>query len=352
MDAAPANLPDLLVAERDSGRRLLRLLAAVGVALVLVVIVSSAYLRLTQAGLSCPDWPACYGRVAQHPEIVGTAQFAARLAHRLAASAVGLVLIALLLIAAARRPRLKEQTALALAGLLVAVGLATIGAVMSETATRIPLPAVTLANLAGGFALLALLSWLWLTTLPAPTPMPPYHRRVKVLAAVALLALIVQVVLGALVSAKFAGLACPAFPLCGSDVPSGALLENLDPFARLAVGADGAIARPPALAALHWMHRVGAHVVLVCVAFLAVALIRSGTRARHLGMLIASLVVLQVALGATSILAHLPFAIVLAHNFVAALLLAALITANWQVHAADRDNAVSTPVSRVAGLRR
>lgn len=351
MDVAPVNPPDLPVAQRESGRRLLRLLAAVGVALVLVVIVSSAYLRLSQAGLSCPDWPACYGRVAQHAEIVGTAQRTARIAHRLAASAVGVVLIALL-IATARRPRLKAQTALALAGLLVAVGLATIGAVMSETATRVPLPAVTVANLTGGFALLALLWWLWLTTLPAPTPMPPYQRWVKVLAGVALLVLIVQVVLGALVGAKFAALACPEFPLCGSDVQSGTLLDNLNPFTQLTVGANGTIARPPALAALHWAHRVGAHVVLVCTAFLAFALIHAGTRARRLGVLVAALVVVQLALGATSILADLPLAIVLAHNFVAALLLAALVTANWHVHAVDRDNALSVPVSKVARLRR
>lgn len=351
MDVAPVNPPDSPVPQRESGRRLLRLLAAVGVALVLVVIVSSAYLRLSQAGLSCPDWPACYGRVAQHAEIVGTAQRTARIAHRLAASAVGVVLIALL-IATARRPRLKVQTALALAGLLVAVGLATIGAVMSETVTRVPLPAVTVANLTGGFALLALLWWLWLTTLPAPTPMPPYQRWVKVLAGVALLVLIVQVVLGALVGAKFAALACPEFPLCGSDVQSGTLLDNLNPFTQLTVGANGTIARPPALAALHWAHRVGAHVVLVCTAFLAFALIHAGTRARRLGVLVAALVVVQLALGATSILADLPLAIVLAHNFVAALLLAALVTANWHVHAVDRDNALSVPVSKVARLRR
>ena len=336
MDVAPANPPDFLVAERESGQRLLRLLAAIGVAFVFVVIVSSAYLRLSQAGLSCPEWPACYGRVTQHAEIVGTAQRTVRLAHRLAASAVGVVLIALLLIAATRRPRRKGQTALVLAGLLVATSLATIGAVMSETATRVPLPAVTLANLTGGFALLVLLWWLWLTTLPTQTPMQPHQRWVKVLAAVALLALIVQVALGALVGAKFAALACPGFPLCGSDVPAGTLLENLNPFAQLTVDANGAIARPPALAALHWAHRLGAHVVLICVAFLTFPLIRADTLARRLGVLIAALVVLQLALGATSILAHLPLAIVLAHNFVAALLLAALVTANWHVRATER----------------
>lgn len=336
MDAVPASPGDLARVGRASAQGWLRLISTIGVALVLVVIASSAYLRLSQAGLSCPDWPSCYARVASRAEIVGTAQRTARIAHRFAASAVGAALIALLLITATQRPRRTQQTALALAGLLVSVALATIGAVMSETASRVPLPAVTVANLTGGFALLSLLWWLRLTTLPSQLPMPNPSAWVKLLAALALLATICQIALGALVSAKFAALACPAFPLCGADVPDGALLFNLDPFTALAVGADGAIARPPTLAALHWAHRLGAHVVLAFAALLALAFIRDGRSARRLGIAVASLIVIQLALGAGTVLAELPLTVVLAHNLVAALLLAALITANRHIHAAER----------------
>ena len=323
--------------DRASVLRLLRLLATTGAALVLVVIVSSAYLRLTQAGLSCADWPACYGSVA-HAATTTTAQRGARLAHRFAASAVGIVLIALLAISLAQRPRLRPQALLAGCALGVAVILAAIGAVTSESARATPLPAVTLANLLGGFALLALLAWLRQTvaaeTSRAPlsaaaTVMPAASSGLRTAAALTLAAVIVQVTLGGLVSAKFAALACPSFPLCGADAPPGSLLRTLDPFATLDVDASRAIVRPATLAALHAAHRVFAHVVLVLVALVAFLLYRA--RRMRESLTLATLVVLALSLGAGAVLGDLPLRVVLAHNFVAALLLAALVVVNHRI---------------------
>ncbi|MFM7707892.1 MAG: COX15/CtaA family protein, partial [Gammaproteobacteria bacterium] len=41
----------------------MRRLALFGVLLCLVVIILGAWVRLTDAGLGCPDWPGCYGHV-------------------------------------------------------------------------------------------------------------------------------------------------------------------------------------------------------------------------------------------------------------------------------------------------
>jgi cytochrome c oxidase assembly protein subunit 15 len=313
--------------------RLLRMLGTIGAALVLVVIASSAYLRLSQAGLSCADWPACYGNLA-HVEETTAAQLVARIAHRIAASAVGFVLIALLAVSLTQRPRLAKQAVIAMLALAVAVMLATVGAVMSESVRVTPLPAVTLANLLGGFALLALLVWLRETVraeaiapiaLRRRTLAGGSHRvrRAHALATVALIAVIVQVVLGAFVSARFAALACPAFPLCGTDAPLFALPATLNPFATLAVDASRTIVRPQALAALHSAHRIFANVVLGLAAILVVALALEGRR--RAALLLALLVILQVALGATAVLGGLPLGVVVAHNLVAAILLAALV---------------------------
>jgi heme A synthase len=138
-----------------------------------------------------------------------------------------------------------------------------------------------------------------------------------------LIAVIVQIVLGALVSAKFAALACPAFPLCGADAPLSALPATLDPLATLDVDAARTILRPPALAALHWAHRVGAHVVLLLAAMLVVALARNGRR--RTAFVLALVVILQLSLGAAAVLGELPLAVAVAHNLVAAILLAALV---------------------------
>ncbi|MEM7705471.1 MAG: COX15/CtaA family protein, partial [Pseudomonadota bacterium] len=41
----------------------LRLLAWGSVGLALTVVVLGAWVRLSHAGLGCPDWPGCYGEV-------------------------------------------------------------------------------------------------------------------------------------------------------------------------------------------------------------------------------------------------------------------------------------------------
>jgi heme A synthase len=318
--------------DRASVQRLLRMLASAGAALMLIVIVSSAYLRLTQAGLSCTDWPACYGRVDPNA-VVTTGVRVARLAHRIAASAVGIALLAAVLIGVTQRPWLKRQVGVAAAALAIALGLAALGSQFPGASTEIPSPAVMLPNLGGGFALLALLWLLRLTTLPPLVKQTaPW---LKLAAALALLAAIAQIALGALVSAKFGALACPALPACGSDWSAGALLESLDPFTDRVAGPDGAIARPAALAALHWAHRVGALIVFVLGATLVLPMLSAGGRARVFGAILAALLVVQPALGAAAVLAAFPLPLVGAHNAGAALLLVALITAVRTLYARD-----------------
>ena len=42
-----------------------RRVALIGAVLAVIVVVVGAWVRLTNAGLGCPDWPACYGHI--HP---------------------------------------------------------------------------------------------------------------------------------------------------------------------------------------------------------------------------------------------------------------------------------------------
>src|ERR1700733_6417820 len=100
--------------------RWIRRLALAGVLLCFVVVVLGAYVRLTAAGLGCPDWPGCYGHVtplgAQHspaaqaafpnkPLDVGKAW--REMIHRYAASTLGLICVAIAVLAiVTRRQRL------------------------------------------------------------------------------------------------------------------------------------------------------------------------------------------------------------------------------------------------------
>ncbi len=122
--------------------------------LALIVLTASSALRLSANGLSCSPWPACYGQAAtaEAARAAPTTQ-ALRAIHRVAATMFGLLALALAIVGW-RRFAPGERTA---AVLLIAVtaGLAWLG-----RHTPSPLPSVTLANVLGGLALIALLAWL------------------------------------------------------------------------------------------------------------------------------------------------------------------------------------------------
>jgi cytochrome c oxidase assembly protein subunit 15 len=226
----------------------IRSLVLTALLLVLVITTTSAYIRLSQAGLGCADWPACYGRAASLPEagqlLPGDSSlFWARALHRLAASTVGLLL---LLIAFLGRDafggtagRLGAWVAVALAGLLAGLGMIT----PSE------LPAVTLGNLLGGMALAVLLWGLHQRGRGNPV------RAGRVLLWLAVAALALQIALGGMIGARRAALACISLPACGGTWwPDPVDWRLFNPFF-VAPAPDQAAA---ALAALALAHRYGA----------------------------------------------------------------------------------------------
>jgi cytochrome c oxidase assembly protein subunit 15 len=318
--------------------RLVARLATAGAALVLVVIVSSAWLRLTQNGLGCSGWPACYGAIAKLDAATQAAPVPAaaytdevRATHRVAASAVGVLIgiAAVLWLSGERRRR--GVTAGVLAVLALTVFLALLGRYTPGAA----LPAVTLGNLMGGMALLALL-WLLRLQLMAAAPQA-VPRALAGAARLALLLVIAQIVLGGLVSAKYAALACPTFPDCnGLWWPPRGSWAAFDPLQALAAaGGDAA-------QTLHITHRLGAALVACAVASLAVALWLRGGQFRVQGALLAGLLLLQIVLGVALIVAQPLLALAVAHNAVAALLLMVLTGVARRVHtAAPRDRPIA-----------
>ena len=155
--------------------RLRRALALVALLLMVVVVVASAWLRLAQPRPACIDWPGCRDAlrpalgVAADRVIGGDRVLAAvRGTHRLAASALLLVVITLAALALARAPRDRTVGRFALAMLALALGLAALGVVTPGSRST----AVLLGNLLGGLALLALAwaTWRTLRAMPAPRP--------------------------------------------------------------------------------------------------------------------------------------------------------------------------------------
>jgi heme a synthase len=300
--------------------RALRLLSIVGAVLALVVVVVGAYVRLSDAGLGCPDWPLCYGRPL--PADIADAGAHARawkeMGHRYLAGTLGLVILALAL--AAWRARRSRRLAAALV-LLVAFQ----AALGKWTVTMLLKPAIVTAHLLGGMATLALLVWLALSQWPHAAD--PGTRALRRVAATALAALALQIALGGWVSANYAALACPDLPLCRGQLAPPMDFGNAFHVVReLGRTGEGGLLPLEALTAIHWTHRVFALVVLAGVLLSAVRVWRA---MRALGMLLAALVVLQFSLGVANVALGLPLGLAAAHNAGAALLCASLVVLNF-----------------------
>ncbi len=320
--------------------RKLVLLTAV---LTFALIVLGAYVRLSDAGLGCPDWPGCYGQLSPHhaAEHIVEAQRASpqgpvsfakawkEMIHRYLASFVGLLIVVIAATAWRRRHQLGQAPWLAT--LLVAVVVLQ-GMFGKWTVTMLLKPAIVTGHLIGGLLTLSLLVWLALRqTRWRPVEVPPALR---LGAAVGLVLVACQAMLGGWVSTNYAALACTDLPTCrGAWLPGGMDFVNAFHVVReLGYGPDGEALSIEALTAIHWTHRVGALVVLGYAVLFALLLARSAAL-RGLAALLLATVSAQFTLGLANVWFSLPLPLAAAHNAGAALLLVLFVVANYRLGA-------------------
>src|ERR1700728_3771520 len=191
-------------------RRLLwfRRLARAGALLAAGVVVLGAWVRLTNAGLGCPDWPGCYGHLfpqnAHH-----FAEAVHEMVHRYFASTLGAIIVALLVFAwVNRRGRGQPLLAVAVLFLLVCIQ----GALGMKTVTLLLQPLIVTAHLLGGLTTLALLWWLSLT--PERRPLAASESGLLKFAVFGIAVLALQIALGGWTSSNYAAVACPDLPTC------------------------------------------------------------------------------------------------------------------------------------------
>jgi len=293
-----------------------RPLALAALVLTFVVVVVGAYVRLSDAGLGCPDWPLCYGKPV--PDAGEDARAWKEMGHRYLAGALGMLIFGLLL--AAWRTRRSPWLATAIAALVVIQ--ATLG---KWTVTMLLKPAIVVAHLLGGMAILGLLTWYCFSLYATRKPLQA--RALRLPAALALLALTLQILLGGWVSANYAALACPDLPLClGQAVPPMDFANAFHVVRELGRTDAGDLLPHAALTAIHWSHRAFA---LVVVAIVGWAAIRAMKLLPKLGLAIAALLLAQFALGVANVAFGLPLALAAAHNAGAATLLASLVVLNF-----------------------
>ncbi len=316
-----------------------RRLATVALLLALVVVSLGAYVRLSDAGLGCPDWPGCYGKLVGVPEQAhelahAEARFGQsveapkawkEMIHRYAAGTLGLCILALAISAWRHRARRRPWLELALLG--VVTGQALLGML---TVTRLLKPVIVTSHLLGGMSTLALIALIVLregrSTRPAAFP-----AGLKVLSVLATATVLTQIALGGWVSSNYAATICADFPTCqGSFRPETDFHHAFTLDRELGNTASGELLPAAALTAIHWTHRLFAGIVLGIVGLFSLCLLRRQEGRGH-GLALLAALGLQIGLGIANVLLQLPLPLAVAHNTGAALLLCAVLAASWHV---------------------
>lgn len=324
-------------------------LALFATAFAVVVVVLGAWTRLVDAGLGCPDWPGCYGfltvPVAAEDIRIAEARFPdspvevdkgwPEMIHRYFAGTLGLLVLALAVIGWRHRKSAEYPSRHAY-GLL---GLVILQAAFGMWTVTLKLwPQVVVAHLLGGFATLSLLLLLVLRLRRAgiePVSDDPHAlARLKRWAVAGLLVVVLQITLGGWTSANYAALACTDLPTChGEWWPEADFAEGFDLSHEIGPNYLGGQMDHPARVAVHLTHRLGALAVIAVLLVLMVLIKKSpynGALRLHL-RLVAGLLLLQLCLGVSNILAGLPLAVAVAHNAVGAGLLLALVALNHRL---------------------
>jgi heme a synthase len=311
-------------------------IARVAMVLALIVIVVGAYTRLSDAGLGCPDWPGCYGKLIVPEEVdadnenllvrpLEQAKAWKEMIHRYVASTLGFLILIMALLAWVKssQPNMRSFTSILLALVIFQ------GMLGMWTVTLLLKPVIVMLHLLGGLTIVSLLYWMVLRQQSQQGVFASAGNR-KLLPVVvsALIVLVLQISLGGWTSSNYAALACPDFPTCqGVWWPNMDFKEGFILWRGLGVDYEGGVLHGSARTAIHMAHRIGAIVAFVTIFYVAIQAIRSGlSQLKITGVIALILLVTQVSLGIANIMHHLPLSIAVAHNGVAALLLLSLIT--------------------------
>ena len=362
--------------------------AWLAVALTLCVVVFGAFVRLSDAGLSCPDWPTCYGRAAWPQAASEVSEHAASAVrpfethkawreqvHRHLAVTLGMLVLLLAVLAARKRRHGIAQilvasllvaaaiplymhgehvaaSGLALAGEIILVfaalrwsnvDLARVGALTLAmiifqallgmwTVTWLLKPIVVMGHLLGGLTTFALLAWMAWRSINRPiTVIEAVVLKRWVIAGIVLLG--VQIALGGWVSANYAALSCGAgswsadnFPKCvGQWWPPHDFREGFVLWRGVGVDYEGGVLDGASRIAIQMAHRIVAVLLALYLLVFAVRLLRTPGM-RGWSAALAVLILAQVSLGILNVKLALPLHVAVAHNAGAALLLFVLVS--------------------------
>jgi heme a synthase len=306
----------------------------------LMVILMGAYTRLSDAGLGCPDWPGCYGHLTvpdeahelskveiNFPEHTVEPEKAwLEMIHRYIAGTLGLLVLGILILC------LRSQDTPKRLPIFISILILFQAALGMWTVTMKLMPIVVMSHLIGGFTLFALLLLLYLRTQSFRIPGGDSKARALLpLALIGLGVLIVQIMLGGWTSSNYAALACTQLPLCeGNWFDNLRFADAFSPFQGQHPSFEYGVLDYATRMTIHVSHRIWGLVTALTLLWLAFKLFSAQSQVmRNSAYLLVVLVIVQIGLGISNVVMHLPLGIAVSHNGGAALLLLNLVFINY-----------------------
>ena len=303
--------------------------------LAFFVVVLGAYVRLSDAGLGCPDWPGCYGKLIVpdkevHIEKIYTGRPLEHgkawkeMIHRYAAGTLGLLIFYIALVSLRQGKITGGPVILPVLLALLVIFQALLG---MWTVTLLLKPVIVMAHLLGGMTILSLLFWLSLEMVKDRRMIDINCNRLFPWSLAGLIMIVLQISLGGWTSSNYAAMACPDVPTCqGSWWPAMNFIEGFTLWHEAGVDYEGGILALDARTAIHMAHRVGAVLSLLIVGGVALRAITDHNRSiSRTGTLLLLVLLAQLSLGLANVLMRLPLAVAVAHNAIAAVLLLVLV---------------------------
>ncbi len=310
--------------------------------LAFCLVVFGSYVRISDAGLGCPDWPGCFGiltvpesqiaidkAMANFPgRVIVTEKAWIEMIHRYVAGILGLLILVIGFYAFKYRKILEINMLLPYSLLGVVLFQATLGML---TVTLLLKPIIVTSHLIGGMLTLALLTAISAQHLNKNSTLIIKNYLFFYIIRFSLVLIFLQIFLGGWTSTNYAGLACTDYPKChGMWFPDMDFQNAFSINRDLGKTPEGASISLSALQAIQWVHRLGAIIVTLYFIYLSYALMKYKQLKLEATLLII-LIIYQFLLGIANILLHLPVILAALHNFGAAALVVILTIINSKI---------------------
>lgn len=310
-----------------------------GALFTLIVISLGAWVRLTDAGLGCPDWPGCYGllttpdtvdELAKAREYYPNADIDVgkawrEMLHRYMAGLLGLYVFFITYISIKYSKR--SYTLPVLISILI-----IIQAIMGMlTVTMLVKPTIVTTHLFFGMltATLLFMNSLKYSNISMSSEKIPAIALIVI--SITWVFLIIQILLGGWTSTNYASLACTDFPKCLDQwYPKEMIFNEAFNVINLPdVNYEGGILAYGAKVAIHYSHRITALILtfVFISALYVVFKLNKHSLLKKLMSISIIFFILQVILGISNVVYSLPLNIAVWHTMNAAILMALISSA-------------------------